>query len=320
MGNYRFKLSDMMPNAWFYKLRDMGRRNKKKIITSHHSYKKKPSSSSSPSTMQPSKERQSHQLSPRKSYYFTRELNPKASRSGFCEPPRKSSKQTSNRRITMAESSSEFDSSGEPEFPEPEIRTDSVLLTEAFHRTPSGPSKADDILMDVEKSSIARKDVKLRDYHPPITIKKKETKPNTQNSLKIKIVKEDTTSSIKQQRNTTPGVRLRTKSPRIGSRKTHQIHGRRSVSPPLAAAAAAASSSSRRRMSESLAIVKTSWNPERDFRESMVEMIVENKMKGSKDFEDLLACYLDLNSDEYHELIIKVFKQVLCLQNVVYKL
>lgn len=57
-------------------------------------------------------------------------------------------------------------------------------------------------------------------------------------------------------------------------------------------------------------MVKSSVDPRRDFRESMVEMIVENNIRTSKDLEDLLACYLQLNSDEYHEMIIKVFKQI----------
>ena len=30
----------------------------------------------------------------------------------------------------------------------------------------------------------------------------------------------------------------------------------------------------------------------------------------SKQMDDLLACYLTLNADEYHDLIIKVFRQV----------
>ncbi|GFY81672.1 ovate family protein 1 [Actinidia rufa] len=50
--------------------------------------------------------------------------------------------------------------------------------------------------------------------------------------------------------------------------------------------------------------------PTEDFKESMVEMIFENNIKGSKDLEDLLACYLQLNSDEYHGIIIKAFKQI----------
>ncbi|GFP80533.1 transcription repressor ofp2 [Phtheirospermum japonicum] len=62
--------------------------------------------------------------------------------------------------------------------------------------------------------------------------------------------------------------------------------------------------------SESLAIVKASIDPERDFRDSMLEMIVENNIRVSKDLEDLLACYLSLNSNQYHGLIIKAFEQI----------
>ncbi|GER28122.1 ovate family protein [Striga asiatica] len=61
---------------------------------------------------------------------------------------------------------------------------------------------------------------------------------------------------------------------------------------------------------ESLAIVKASVDPERDFRESMVEMIMENNIWASKDLEDLLACYLSLNSNRYHGLIIRAFEQI----------
>lgn len=139
---------------------------------------------------------------------------------------------------------------------------------------------------------------------------------NAHGSLSVKVVKEESTSTktIKEQRTassvrrvslnaTSPGVRLRMNSPRIANRKINQANlSRRSVS--------SNSSSKRRSLSESFAIVKSSFDPQRDFRESMVEMIMENNIKASKDLEDLLACYLSLNSDEYHELIIKVFKQI----------
>lgn len=96
------------------------------------------------------------------------------------------------------------------------------------------------------------------------------------------------------------GLKLRTNSPRIVSRRRIQPQGRKSVS----------KSRSRRSMSESFAVVKSSKDPQRDFRDSMVEMIIENNLCASKDLEDLLACYLSLNSDEYHDLIITVFKQI----------
>jgi uncharacterized protein (TIGR01568 family) len=57
-------------------------------------------------------------------------------------------------------------------------------------------------------------------------------------------------------------------------------------------------------------VVKFSVDPQRDFKDSMVEMIVENNIRGSKDLEDLLACYLSLNSKEYHYIIVKAFEQI----------
>ncbi|CAN0925820.1 Transcription repressor OFP2 [Linum grandiflorum] len=40
-------------------------------------------------------------------------------------------------------------------------------------------------------------------------------------------------------------------------------------------------------------------------------MIVKNNISVCTDLEDLLACYPSLNSNEYHDVIIKVFKQIL---------
>ncbi|KAK6133549.1 hypothetical protein DH2020_032678 [Rehmannia glutinosa] len=61
---------------------------------------------------------------------------------------------------------------------------------------------------------------------------------------------------------------------------------------------------------DSFAVVKNSFNPQQDFRDSMVEMIREKGISQSEDLEELLACYLTLNCDEYHDIIIKVFRQV----------
>lgn len=60
----------------------------------------------------------------------------------------------------------------------------------------------------------------------------------------------------------------------------------------------------------SFAIVKSSVDPQQDFRDSMIEMITEKGIRGAGELEDLLACYLTLNSDEYHRLIIQVFREV----------
>ena len=372
MGNYRFRLSDMIPNAWFYKLKDMGK-TRKQTQTTNSRKKKQPSPVS---TTKPSKPKQPHQYNLRKSYYFTRELTPNdriyssptptnnqnAKYTNSLEPPRKSSKQRLKKRTSRTSSpkllvvSNNNNSSSSPhdnsstessEHPDPEFRTDRVLPTESFDETVPWAnscacrvhSNAKDIIIDVDNNSIARKDGKLEGYEyecdsfsdlvlPPIVtkpaifndllsdVKKKETKPRSKMAaheepnlnkgpLRVKIVKEDT-SSTKEHKNTygrrfsvsSPGVRLRMNSPRIASRRI-QAHGRRSVS-----------SAPRRSLSDSFAVVKSSLNPQRDFRESMVEMIVQNNIRTSKDLEDLLACYLSLNSDEYHDLIIKVFKQI----------
>lgn len=60
----------------------------------------------------------------------------------------------------------------------------------------------------------------------------------------------------------------------------------------------------------SLAVVKSSFNPQQDFRDSMMEMIEEKGIRQREELEELLACYLTLNCDEHHHLIINVFQQV----------
>ncbi|KAK7390230.1 hypothetical protein VNO78_25529 [Psophocarpus tetragonolobus] len=366
MGNHRFRLSDMIPNAWFYKLRDMGSGRKKSTTSS-----RKKKQSSSPSTTQSSKPNQPlphkyHQYNnPRKSYYFTRDLtqnniklHTSPSNTPKVSPPRKSYKQRTKRKTpklvssscscpttlesvwTKSDSPQELSSSSpfdtSPESQSPEFRTDRVLPCSSsfdemvslsttscrFNINKNNPTN--DTIIAVDKNSIARKDNKLEGYYnynyhhhnnhyddtlpglklPPIItkLKKRELK---QGSVKVRIVKEDS-AMLKEQRHSSvrrfsvssPGVRLRVHSPRIAGRK-----GRRSVS-------SKATSGSRRSLSGSFAVVKSSFDPQKDFKESMVEMIVEKNIRASKDLEDLLACYLSLNSDEYHDLIIKVFKQI----------
>ncbi|XP_047325605.1 transcription repressor OFP5 [Impatiens glandulifera] len=64
------------------------------------------------------------------------------------------------------------------------------------------------------------------------------------------------------------------------------------------------------------AVVKTSYDPHGDFRDSMMEMIEEQGIEKPDELEELLACYLTLNSDDYHDLIIKVFRQVWIQMNL----
>ncbi|KAG8375549.1 hypothetical protein BUALT_Bualt10G0111500 [Buddleja alternifolia] len=61
---------------------------------------------------------------------------------------------------------------------------------------------------------------------------------------------------------------------------------------------------------ESYAVEKRSSDPRSDFRESMVEMIVEKQMFGGDDLEKLLRCFLSLNAVSYHGMICDVFSEI----------
>lgn len=61
---------------------------------------------------------------------------------------------------------------------------------------------------------------------------------------------------------------------------------------------------------ESIAVVKKSADPYDDFKQSMWEMILEKQMFEAKDLEQLLQCFLSLNSTQYHSTIVKAFSDV----------
>ncbi|KAJ4957588.1 hypothetical protein NE237_024699 [Protea cynaroides] len=61
---------------------------------------------------------------------------------------------------------------------------------------------------------------------------------------------------------------------------------------------------------ESIAVVKRSNDPYNDFRESMVEMIVEKQIFAAEDLEQLLKSFISLNSSYYHRIIVEVFCEI----------
>ncbi|QHO08165.1 transcription repressor OFP1 [Arachis hypogaea] len=328
MGNYRFKLSDMIPNAWFYKLRDMNKSSSSRKQKSPTPPLPHPPSNkkTQPSSSKP-KQQFNNTTTPRKSYYFTRQhttspqQQPRKS-SSKQRPTIKTSRRTTTPRLSSSSSSSKFlvinvtptinttTSDGESEFQaEPEFRTDRVLHTDSN----SNSSSLDDIIIDVDNNSISTTKSDINNKHlplPPIL-----TKPKNQQESRNKNKNATTPCSRRFSVSSAAGARrLRINSPRVSGasfRKLHHqadaSHGQRSTT---SSAVIDASAGQGRSVSGSFAIVKSSLNPQRDFRESMVEMIVQNNIRSSKDLEDLLACYLTLNSDEYHGLIINVFKQI----------
>ncbi|GKV04821.1 hypothetical protein SLEP1_g16928 [Rubroshorea leprosula] len=58
---------------------------------------------------------------------------------------------------------------------------------------------------------------------------------------------------------------------------------------------------------ESVAVVKKSDDPYEDFKRSMLEMILEKQMFEAKDLEELLQCFLSLNSRQHHGVIVEAF-------------
>ncbi|WOG96103.1 hypothetical protein DCAR_0415433 [Daucus carota subsp. sativus] len=347
MGNYKFKFSDMIPNAWFHKLKHISR--PKNDSTMHKSKKMSLTRTKSPafsSTLSPpsggaaaASPQPHHQ---RKSYHFTRDLPPTPdnnSASQLLDQPRKSTR----RRRSIKKNRPSIRLASSPRLlMNASVSTDCscrASLDEHHNNNPTDscsseetdlsvfPSENGDKPFDIMVSSChcrvksdipidmtMTKDSKLETFD---SVSQFELRPIITKTNKIDTTDEEVSkmrishSSLKEKRNlnsakrvnttSSPGVKLRTNSPRLASKRFIQVHHRKSVS---------SSGVARRSLAESFAVVKTSQDPHRDFKDSMVEMIMEYNIRSSKDLEDLLACYLSLNSDKYHELIIKVFKQI----------
>ncbi|GAB4830804.1 hypothetical protein Ancab_004834 [Ancistrocladus abbreviatus] len=59
-----------------------------------------------------------------------------------------------------------------------------------------------------------------------------------------------------------------------------------------------------------VAMEKCSCDPREDFRQSMIEMIIENRIEEPKDLRYLLNCYVKMNAEEYKVIILEVFHEV----------
>lgn len=64
------------------------------------------------------------------------------------------------------------------------------------------------------------------------------------------------------------------------------------------------------KVKDSFAVVKRSSDPYNDFRTSIVEMIVEKQIFAARDLENLLQCFLSLNSCQHHKIIVEVFTEI----------
>ncbi|CAN6977044.1 unnamed protein product [Brassica oleracea var. botrytis] len=301
MGNYKFKISDMIPNAWLHKLKDMTKQSKPKhkpsSCSSNTCNKKKPSSDSPllhhSSTFRFSNSllpNSPHRNSPRNSLYTKRMSK------------RKTLYKPSLKPITPP-----FASLGSTQSLFPALESSPEYFLFSFYGKEDGES------VDPSNFKIDRKDKAFTKYKDKESHSTEKTCPASnlikrpiRGHLSVKINKEKEYDECRAEkryqnrvssgRKSYSGINLRrVTSPRI------QLSGtRRSTS----------RSENKQVVLESFAVVKRSVDPKKDFRESMVEMIEENNIRASKDLEDLLACYLSLNPKEYHDLIIHVFEQI----------
>ncbi|XP_050365981.1 transcription repressor OFP7-like [Argentina anserina] len=61
---------------------------------------------------------------------------------------------------------------------------------------------------------------------------------------------------------------------------------------------------------ESMAVVKKSEDPYEDFKKSMMEMIMEKQIFEARELEELLHCFLTLNSRQYQGVIVEAFSEI----------
>ncbi|OIW21902.1 hypothetical protein TanjilG_14547 [Lupinus angustifolius] len=337
MGNNKFKLSNMMPNAWFYKLRDMNR-SRKQNGSSHHVMNSKVTS---PSTSQMSQPRYSHYFSiePKKvGKLCNSPIYTKYSNITFIDSPRRSSSKrrairktihsknnwtkpnhiqspnyyVSSIKISSESNRNEYDSSESDcdKFSAPNLvnrlssSTDDIIIDMSNGESFTGNSENLDefhTISQIELAPILTKPVRFDDKVIEATKLRSSAKLDELHAYqsiarKSRTQREQKTSSIARKSSaSSTGIRLRVNSPKLA---------RRSVS------SSACKASKNTGFPEGFAVFKSSLDPQRDFRDSMSEMIKENKIRASKDLENLLACYLSLNSREYHDLIIKAFEQI----------
>ncbi|RZC82552.1 hypothetical protein C5167_045339 [Papaver somniferum] len=381
MGNHRFRLSDMIPNAWFYKLKDMSK-TKNNTKTKHLNSKKV-----SPTKTVQTQPKNQQFSNPRHSYYFTTDpfkaeklysspINRKSTDTQFppFNPPRKSSRRRRRNKISAAASikyssprissggcsfGSNFDSTPDNSIPSQDhqnlyefiLKSKPVSNSDPFDESWSSSwssscscrisTSTNDIIIDMDDSEYDF-DKKLNGFEltpklelPPILtkplkfsdmvseIKNREvagtlSEKVSKEGRRIKNVKEQrmglsSSSSLSVRKsvsscNSSPGMKLRSNSPKIASRKiqSRKMAGKTSTT----GSRLSRSSNDKTSVSDSFAVVKSSFDPQRDFYESMVEMILENNLRATNDLEELLACYLSLNSNEYHDLIVQVFEQI----------
>lgn len=246
-----FKLSDLMPNSWFDKLKNMRSRGSRAQKAHNYSIDK----THIPRT-EPLK-------SPTAQYYNTNRLSyyiPSSERA----PEQLPLSHTNPKKLKKN--------------PKKQLLSSSVLNSPPPHGIPQrrlNEGFDDEFIASASDFTSTEHNLLL----PPVLTK---PQPRLITGRKQSLKQGSRSPSGTQQ------IKLRVKSPKLVQKRVVKKKG----------------------LAESVVVVKSSSDPKRDFRESMVDMIFENKFFSCKELEELLACYLLLNSSEYHDLIVEVFEKV----------
>ncbi|XP_060193141.1 transcription repressor OFP5 [Lycium barbarum] len=179
-------------------------------------------------------------------------------------------------------------------------------------------SYTDSSLNSIEESCMMFKSLNLEEEVDALSEEEFESECLEMKDMKIKDMSEESgyqqrkSVYINQKRRRKHGVKVRAYSPRTTAKMECRIKALEDMKKAKMKMRQKTKerSGGDRTVFDSYAIMKSSYDPFSDFRDSMIEMITERGIKSSEELEELLACYLTLNCDEYHDLIIKVFRQV----------
>ncbi|KAJ0250780.1 Transcription repressor OFP4 [Hirschfeldia incana] len=289
MRNYKFRFSAMIPSEWFHKLKNLTKPRKKHSIPSSCSLnttkKKKPSSESNKSLPHSS------------SSYFSCTSHTSLEAKILHNSPRNSLHVIESKRKTVYYKPSPPPSSVSAGF----NKTKTNFLPNQDSSSSASSNAIDINHRDFKKRMF--KEMKVFDSTEkscPTSNRKKAS--HNPHHLSVKVNKNEDARRNQKKHQRTSGRRSSSNSPRIKIKACSprvQVSARRSKS-----------RSQSKQVLESFAVIKSSLDPKKDFRESMMEMIEENNIRASQDLRELLACYLSLNPKEYHDLILKVFVQV----------
>jgi uncharacterized protein (TIGR01568 family) len=306
MGRRKFRLSDMMPNSWFNKLRDMRRLGGR----SGGAYATHRSSSSSlgarggeqpDGTLRPVPVPMLHRTS---YYYASRDRVQPSS-----PAPQATGAATEDRHHQLGQ---------QTQSPSRSCRRQHMVGSVGKEVSPKPAAEAPDAQRRRrDQACIARDGGADAGKHRRSAV----TAPSSKNNVFTgKVIASDTDIIFDLRDDDVPERVLRGNSRRSSVSSGRRLKTRAN-SPRLAAFRCrkskptnAAASSPRKMapppLADSFAVVKASVDPRRDFRESMAEMIAEKGIREVGDLEDLLASYLALNAAEYHDLIVEVFEEI----------